>query len=104
MEYIKVWQKNSDCNSDYQICNYDNTTYDYKVHKNVIIDGQNCNTIINPSADIQAVDGIYVNENTTIQQGLLRTEPCEESKNFNYLKEFNGQAPDVWQQLRLSPR
>ena len=42
MDYIKVWQKNSDCNNDYSICNYDNTTYDYKVHKNVTIDGQNC--------------------------------------------------------------
>ena len=47
--------------------------------------------IINLSADIQEVDGIYVNENTLIQLGILRTEPCEESK--NYLKEFNGQTP-----------
>jgi len=93
----------NDCNQNYQVCNYNSTTYDYKVHKNVNIDGQNCNTVINPSADIQAVEGITVYENTLIEQGILRTEPCEESLYFNWEKTITSKEIQLWQELH-SPR
>lgn len=68
IDYIKIYQLKTDCNSNFTICNFNPNTYDYKVKKSISIGGSGCTSNIstNHTVALRATDGIEFKEGTTI--------------------------------------
>lgn len=85
VDWLKIWQLRTDCNSTTSICNYNNNTYDRKVKKSITVGGNTCTSIFNTSdtPSLWATDFILLDEGTTINPDgsgsfLVYTTPCPE--------------------------
>lgn len=82
IDYVKVFQLKSDCNSNYDICNYNNIVY--KHYNTINIGGINCNFTIpqNDSLYLTYSNKINIHSNFILQQGaklIFEQYPCFES-------------------------
>lgn len=68
INYLKIYQLATDCNSPLSICTFNPATYTYKLQKSITVDGSGCNTNINTSENVslRATDFVLLDAGTTI--------------------------------------
>lgn len=81
VDYVKVYDLKNDCNTIINACNYNFSTYDNKVKKEIIIGGSACVNSIpnNTNMYLRATDGILINGDFTVPVGselYIDVNPC----------------------------
>ncbi len=71
VDYVKVYDLKTDCNTTINACSYNFATYDNKVKKEITIGGSSCVNSIPANANItlRATDGILINGDFTVPNG-----------------------------------
>lgn len=81
VDYVKVYDLKNDCNTIINTCNYNFSTYDNKVKKEIIIGGSACVNSIpnNTNIYLRATDGVLINGDFTVPVGselYIDVNPC----------------------------
>lgn len=81
VDYVKVYDLKNDCNTIINTCNYNFSTYDNKVKKEIIIGGSSCVNSIpnNTNTFLRATDGVLINGDFTVPIGselYIDVNPC----------------------------
>ena len=82
IDYVKVWQLKTECDTARSYCNFNPTNYNSKLYKSVTLGGSNCNaSIINqPNFNCIATDYILLNEGFSIDNqsnAFFNVTPCQ---------------------------
>jgi len=81
VDYVKVYDLKNDCSSIINTCNYNFSTYDNKVKKEIIIGGSACVNSIpnNTNMYLRATDGVLIKGDFTVPVGselYIDVNPC----------------------------
>lgn len=81
VDYVKVYDLKNDCNTIINTCNYNFSTYDNKVKKEIVIGGGACVNSIpnNTNMFLRATDGVLINGDFTVPVGselYIDVNPC----------------------------
>jgi hypothetical protein len=82
IDYVRVYQLKSNCNTDYSICSYNNINYAH--YKTISIGGNGCNVVVPSGQKLNLIssEGITIISNFTIEEGgefSLEILPCFQS-------------------------
>lgn len=82
IESVRVYQLKSNCNSDYNICNYNNI--DYGHYKSISIGGNGCNVVVPNGQKLNLIssEGLNIISNFSVELGAefsFNSLPCFES-------------------------
>lgn len=71
VDYVKVYELDNDCNTNLNVCNYNFSSHDNKVKKNIIIGTGSCSNSLSSGDNIylRASEGITINGDFTVPIG-----------------------------------
>lgn len=71
VDYVRVYEMNNDCNTNMDVCNYNFSTHDNRVKRNITIGNGTCTNTIGSGQNIylRASEGILINGDFTMPLG-----------------------------------
>src|SRR5690554_582414 len=71
IDYVKVYNLSNDCNTNLNVCNYNFSSHDNRVKKNINIGNGSCNNYLNSGDNIflRASEGVLINGSFTVPLG-----------------------------------
>lgn len=71
IDFVKVYNLDNDCNTNLNICNYNFTSHDNRVKKNITIGNGSCSNSLNSGDNIflRASEGVLINGDFSVPLG-----------------------------------
>lgn len=71
VDYVRVYKLDNDCNTNMNVCNYNFSTHDNKVKKNITIGNGTCTNTIESGQNVylRASEGVLINGDFTVHNG-----------------------------------